>query len=78
MTAKGMVFITLEDETGFANLVLAPDVFERCRPGARDATLMLAEGRIERQGEVVNVRVRRVERFEPRERVAGVRTREFR
>jgi error-prone DNA polymerase len=56
-TAKGMVFMTLEDETGLANLVLTPDVFERLRPRARDLPLVVARGKVERQGLVVNLRV---------------------
>jgi error-prone DNA polymerase len=56
-TAKGMVFMTLEDETGLANLVLTPDVYERLRPTARDEPLVVAHGKVERQGQVVNVRV---------------------
>ena len=56
-TAKGMVFMTVEDETGLANLVLTPDVFERLRTRARDQPLVVARGKIERQGLVVNLRV---------------------
>jgi error-prone DNA polymerase len=56
-TAKGMVFMTLEDETGLANLVLTPDVFERIRARARDLPLVVARGKVERQGLVVNLRV---------------------
>ena len=47
-TASGVVFITLEDETGFANLVLWNRVYQRLRLVARHATLLLARGRIER------------------------------
>ena len=56
-TAKGMVFITLEDESGLANLVFTPDVYERLRPLARDQLLLVARGRVERDGGVVNLRV---------------------
>ncbi len=52
-----MVFITLEDETGLANLVIAPPAYERLRPLARDAHLLVAHGRVEREGLVVNLRV---------------------
>ncbi|RYG15612.1 MAG: error-prone DNA polymerase, partial [Caulobacteraceae bacterium] len=47
-SAKGVVFLTLEDETGVANLVLWPDVFERLRPVAMGARLVLARGRVQR------------------------------
>jgi len=58
-----MVFITLEDETGLANLVLTPQVFERLRPLARDERLLVARGRVEREGLVVNVRVEELARL---------------
>ncbi len=63
-TAKGMVFMTLEDETGLANLVLTPDVFERLRGRARDEPLVVARGKVERQGQVVNLRVEDMARVE--------------
>ena len=60
-TASGVVFVTMEDETGVANLIIRPRVFERDRRPARHATVMLARGRIERQGQVVHVMVTQVE-----------------
>jgi error-prone DNA polymerase len=56
-TAHGIVFVSLEDETGIANLVVMPDVYERFRPVVRGAPFLLARGRVERSGKVVNVRV---------------------
>ncbi len=56
-TASGVVFITLEDETGFLNLVLWSRVYEEYRLPARHASIMLARGRIERQGRPPGVRV---------------------
>jgi error-prone DNA polymerase len=76
-TAKGMVFITLEDETGLVNLVLTPQVFARFRE-ARDEVLLLCEGRIEREGDVVNVRVTKLEALAARAEVSGAPVREFR
>jgi len=57
-TAKGILFVSLEDETGIANLVVMPDVYERFRPIVRGAPFLLARGRVERTGKVVNIRVR--------------------
>jgi error-prone DNA polymerase len=48
-TASGVVFITLEDEWGFINLVLWRRVFERFRLEARHSSLLLARGEVERQ-----------------------------
>src|SRR5690606_15278491 len=47
-TAKGVCFITLEDETGVANLVLWERVSEAFRPTARGARMVLAKGRVQR------------------------------
>ena len=54
-TASGVVFITLEDETGIANLVIWSDTFERHRRIARLSTILLVTGVVERQGEVVHI-----------------------
>ena len=54
-TAKGIVFITLEDEFGVANLVIYPNVGERDRAAMIGARLMVAEGRIERETEHAEV-----------------------
>jgi error-prone DNA polymerase len=56
-TARGIVFVSLEDETGVANLVVMPDVYERFRPVVRGSPFLVARGRVERNGMVVNVRV---------------------
>ncbi len=48
-TASGVVFITLEDEFGIANLVLYRRVFEAFRPIAQHSSLLIAFGRVERQ-----------------------------
>lgn len=59
-TAKGIVFMTLEDETGSANLIIRPQVWERFKLVARTRLALIADGTVERQGEVVHVQVARV------------------
>jgi error-prone DNA polymerase len=59
-TAAGMVFMTLEDETGVINLMVRPTIYQRYRAAARHAGLLQVEGRIQRQGEVVNVVAQRL------------------
>ncbi len=59
-TASGVVFVTLEDETGNVNLVVWRDVAERFRNALLGARLMRAEGVIERSGEVVHLVARRL------------------
>jgi error-prone DNA polymerase len=62
-TASGVVFITLEDETGFVNLILWPKTFERWRYVATTSTLLVAHGKVERDGSVIYVVPDRLERL---------------
>lgn len=55
-TASGVVFVTLEDETGVVNLVIMPPVFERFRREAMTARLMWAKGVVEKQGAVIHLK----------------------
>ena len=57
-TASGIVFMTIEDETGVANLIVKPRVYERYRSAARHSRIVLCRGVVERQGEVVHVLAR--------------------
>ena len=54
-TAKGVVFITLEDETGTVNVVVWKKLMERYRRTVMGARLIAVRGRMEREGEVVHV-----------------------
>ncbi len=54
-TASGITFFTLEDETGFVNLIVRRDVFAANYAVARHARLLLVHGRLERQDDVVHV-----------------------
>jgi len=60
-SAKGVVFITIEDETGVANLVIWPDVFEKQRKIVMGARLMAVHGVIQREEGVIHVVARRLE-----------------
>ncbi len=59
-TASGIVFETLEDETGIVNLIVRPDIYERYRPAARHAALLQCDGYLERQGQVVHIMAKRL------------------
>jgi len=63
-TASGVTFITLEDETGIVNLIVWRDVFERYRKPARLSTILLAQGVVERAGEVIHVHAHHLEQFD--------------
>jgi error-prone DNA polymerase len=54
-SAKGVMFITLEDESGIANLVVWTKVFEKFRKVVLAATMIAVRGRIQREGEVVHL-----------------------
>ncbi|CAM3445537.1 Error-prone DNA polymerase [Flavobacterium longum] len=54
-TAKGVLFITIEDETGFANLVVWEKVFEKHRRDIIQARLLMVEGKLQVEREVIHV-----------------------
>ena len=54
-TAKGVLFITLEDETGFANLVVWQNIFEKYRKEILQARLLMVAGKLQIEGEVIHV-----------------------
>ena len=66
-SAKGVVFITIEDETGIANLVVWPDVFGRQRKIVMGARLMAVHGIVQRDedSDVIHVVARRLEDHTP-------------
>jgi error-prone DNA polymerase len=56
-----VTFVTLEDETGVANLIIRLDVWERFRSIATTAVALIAHGRLERQGETIHILVGKLE-----------------
>ncbi len=62
-TAKGIVFMTLEDELGFSNLVFYEDVFERLFKLATGVQMLVVHGTLQRAGEVVHVVVEDLEQL---------------
>jgi error-prone DNA polymerase len=59
-TAKGFVFLSLEDETGIANVILTPDVFERDRIIVTRTRFLLIEGLLQNQNDVIHVKAQRI------------------
>ena len=59
-TAKGMCFITLEDEFGFMNLVISPDVYQRDRLTIYRSSFLHVCGSLEKNGPVLNIKVERL------------------
>ena len=58
-TAGGVCFMTIEDETGFANLVIFENMFETYRKEILQSRLIMAEGKLQIEGEVIHVIVQR-------------------
>ncbi|HVN87789.1 MAG TPA: error-prone DNA polymerase [Candidatus Binatia bacterium] len=63
-TAKGFCFLTLEDETGTANAVVVPDMFQRHRALIHTAALLQVEGPLQKVDGVIHVRARRFTKLE--------------
>jgi error-prone DNA polymerase len=55
VTAGGMIFLTIEDETGAANIVVRPDVWQAADHAVRRAAVLVVHGRIQRRGQVVHI-----------------------
>ena len=54
-SANGVVFVTIEDETGIANLIVWPTILERFRRAALGATLLYCRGRLQREESVIHL-----------------------
>src|SRR6202043_629566 len=59
-TAKGFVFLSIEDETGVANAIIAPDLFQKNRLLLRSAQFLMVEGILQNQVNVISVKAGRV------------------
>jgi error-prone DNA polymerase len=62
-TASGICFITIEDETGTANLVVFQNLFDKYRKEIIQSRLLMVEGQLQREGEVIHVVVKRCYNF---------------
>ncbi len=74
-TAKGFLFLSLEDETGIANAIVTPDLFDANRGVLGGEPFIIVEGTLQNQDGVVSVKVQRVE---PCPRGAAVPSHDFR
>jgi error-prone DNA polymerase len=77
-TAKGVTFVTLEDETGFTNLIIYADVWERYRRAAGGAAVLLASGTLQHQNGVIHVLVQRLEDLSQWLQAVRLASRDFR
>ncbi len=60
-TAKGVIFVTLEDETGTGNIVIWKKVFEKYRRAVIAGRCLRVTGRVQRDGDVVHLVAERIE-----------------
>lgn len=77
-TAKGITFVTIEDETGTANLVVHTGTWERFREITRHSQAWIVHGRLERKDAVIHVVVRRLENMAERLQALPMKSRDFR
>jgi error-prone DNA polymerase len=59
-TAKGFVFLTMEDETGVANIIITPQLFDKNRLALVEHPFLLIEGTLQNQDNVVSVKAKRI------------------
>lgn len=76
-TASGVIFVTLEDETGHCQIVVWPKVYDRYRREVRDHLLMEVDGRLQRDGRVLHVIAERVRPLTIAPPPEGLRSRDF-
>jgi error-prone DNA polymerase len=77
-TAKGITFVTLEDETGVANLVVKQPIWERYYTAARTSPAWIVHGTLQKKDSVIHVVVSRIEDFSQRLGDVTVKSRDFR
>jgi len=60
-TAKGFIFLSMEDETGIANIIITPDLYERERVVVTRSKFVLVEGALQNQDGVIHIKARRIQ-----------------
>jgi error-prone DNA polymerase len=63
-TAKGFVFLSMEDETGISNIIVTPQLFEKYRLPLVNFPFLLIEGVLQHQDNVVSIKARRIQPLE--------------
>jgi len=74
-TAKGFIFISMEDETGIANVIVTPDLYERDRLVVTRSRFLLVEGPLQNQDNVIHVKATRLTTLS--DRALEVRSHDF-
>ena len=77
-TAKGFVFLTLEDETGVSNVIIRPDVYAATRVVVIESPFLLVEGILQNQEGVTAIRAERLQRLDGLSEGTAVESHDFR
>jgi error-prone DNA polymerase len=77
-TAKGFVFLTLEDETGLVNVIVRPDVYERYRRTIRSASMLVIDGKLQKESGCIDVIAHHIHAFDSRGIAKAIPARNFR
>ncbi len=77
-TAKGFVFLTLEDETGLVNVIVRPDIYQRYRCTIDTSPMLIIEGKLQKEGGGIDVLARKFWNLESGGIVDGIHARNFR
>ncbi len=76
-TAKGFVFLTLEDETGLTNVIVRPDIYERTRGVIATNATLIVTGNLQKESGCIDVLALEIEPLESANMLAGVRAHNF-
>jgi error-prone DNA polymerase len=76
-TAKGFVFLTLEDETGLVNVIVRPDIYARYRRTIRASHCLIVEGVLQKESGAIDLLMKRCWNFDTAGAAEGVRPRNF-
>jgi error-prone DNA polymerase len=77
-TAKGFVFLTLEDETGYVNVIVRPDLYKRYRRTINLSSMLVIEGKLQREEGCIDLLAQRFWRFDDEGLTEGIHARNYR
>jgi error-prone DNA polymerase len=77
-TAKGFVFLTLEDETGISNIIVRPDLYASQRLTIVESSFLLVEGVLQNQDGVTSIKAERVSKLDGLSAQSAVDSHDFR
>ena len=76
-TAKGFVFLTIEDETGLVNVIVRPDVYDRFRREIRTSNTLVVEGKLQKEQGCLDMLAQKIWTFNGEGLIDGIRPRNF-